>query len=110
MKTLFDHKQELIKNLTKDGFKAKEKQIDYDEELYCIKSQKKFFIFFNRTFIYILTKEVDSDRLKEIIKLVKKNFLSYHIIWLAAEYFSDQVKEFAEDNQQIGLLEIKVKE
>lgn len=110
MKTLFEHKQELIKNLTKDGFKAKEKQIDYDDELYCVKAQKKVFIFFNRTFIYLLTKEVDSDKLEDLIKLVKKKFLSYQIIWLAAESFTDQVKEFAEDNQQIGLLEIKVKE
>lgn len=110
MKTLQEHKEELIKNLTKDGYKAKEKQIEYDDELYCVKAQRKVFIFFNRTFIYILTKEVDSDKLKEMIKLVKKNFLSYHIIWIAADYFTEQVKDFADNNQQIGLINIDLKE
>ena len=110
MKTLQEHKEELIKNLTKDGYKAKEKQIEYDDELYCVKAQRKVFIFFNRTFIYILTKEVDSDKLKELIKLVKKNFLSYHIIWIAADHFTEQVKDFADNNQQIGLINIELKE
>jgi len=110
LKTLQKHKEELIKNLTKDGFKAQEKQIDYDDEIYCVKAQKRVFILFNRTFIYLLTKEVDSKKLKELIKLIKSKFLSYHIIWLAADTFSEEVKEFAENNQQIGLLNIDVKE
>lgn len=110
LKTLFEHKQELIKNLTKDGFKAKEKRIDYDDELYCVKAQKKVFIFFNRTFIYLLTKEVDSEKLEELIELIKSKFLSYQIIWLAADSFTDEVKEFAKNNQQIGLLDIEVKD
>ena len=106
MKSLKEHKEELIKNLTKDGFKAEEKQLNFDDELICVKAKKRVFIFFNRTFIYILTKEVNLNKLQEIIKLIKKKFLSYHIIWIAADHFTEQVKDFANNNQQIGLIDI----
>lgn len=109
IKSLKEHEQELIKNLTLDGWKAQTKDLEYKEELYCVRAQKKTFFIFNRIHIYVLIKEVTEDNLEELIDLIKDNFLKYHAIWLAADFFSEKVKEFARNKQQIGLLKIEVK-
>lgn len=108
IKSLQEHKQELIKNLTTDGWKAKEQELEYEEELYCVRAKKKVFFVFKRVHIYVVLKEVTEDNLEEVVDLVKENFLNYHAIWLAAGFFSKEVKEFARETQQIGLLEIDV--
>lgn len=109
MKPLQEHKQELIKNLTTDGWKANEKRLEYKEELYCVRAKKRFYFVFKRIHIYVLIKEVNDDNFEEIIKLIKKNFLNYHTIWLAADKFSQKVKEYVKETKQIGLLKIEVK-
>lgn len=109
IKTLQEHKQELIKNLTTDGWKAKEQELEYDEELYCVRAKKKTFFIFNRVHIYVLIKEVTEDNIEELIALIKDNFLNYHAIWLAADFFSEEVQKFARNKQQIGFLKIEVK-
>lgn len=109
MKALQEHKQELIKNLTTDGWKAKEVKLDYKDKLYCVRAKKRFYFVFKRIHIYILIKEVDDDNFKEIIDLVKNNFYNYHTIWLAADNFSQEVKKYAKDTEQIGLIKIEVK-
>jgi len=109
IKTLQEHKQELIKNLTTDGWKAKAKELEYKDELYCVRAKKKSFFIFNRVHIYVLIKEVTDDNIEELVDLIKDNFFNYHAIWLAADYFSEKVKDFAQETQQIGLLNIDVK-
>ena len=109
IKTLKEHEQELIKNLTTDGWKAKTQDLEYKDELYCVRAKKKTFFIFKRVHIYVLVKEVTEDNLEELIDLIKDNFLNYHAIWLAADFFSEKVQEFARNKQQIGLLKIEVK-
>lgn len=106
--SLKEHEQELIKNLTTDGWKATPEEIDFDEELYCVKAQKKVYIFFNRVHVYIILKDVNKDNLKEIIDIVNDKFYKYHALWIIGDSFTEKVKEFAENTQQIGLIQVEV--
>ncbi len=106
--SLKNHEQELIKNLTKDGWKATAEEIDFDEELYCVKAQKKVYIFFNRIHVYIILKDVNKDNLKEIIDLVNDKFYKYHALWVIGDSFTKKVKKFAQGTQQIGLIKVEV--
>ena len=106
--TLKNHEQELIKNLTTDGWKAEAEEIDFKEEVYCVKAQKKVYIFFNRVHVYILLKDVNKDNLKEIIDIVNDKYYKYHALWIIGDSFTEKVKEFAQDTQQIGLIQVEV--
>lgn len=106
--SLKEHEQELIKNLTTDGWKATPEEIDFNEELYCVKAQKKVYIFFNRIHVYILLKDVNKDNLKEIIDIVNDKFYKYHSLWVIGDSFTEKVKEFAQNTQQIGLIQVEV--
>ena len=106
--TLKNHEQELIKNLTTDGWKAAPEEIDFEEELYCVKAQKKIYFFFNRIHVYILLKDVNKDNLKNIIDIVNDKFYKYHALWVIGDTFTKKVKEFANDTQQIGLIQVEV--
>lgn len=106
--SLKEHEQELIKNLTTDGWKATAEEIDFEEELYCVKAQKKIYIFFNQIHVYIIIKDVNKDNLKKIIDLVNEKFFKYHALWIIGNSFTEEVKEFTQNTQQIGLIKVEV--
>jgi hypothetical protein len=106
--TLKNHEQELIKNLTTDGWKATPEEIDFEEELYCVKAQKKIYFFFNRIHVYILLKDVNKDNLKNVIDIVNDEFYKYHALWVIGDSFTEKVKEFVNNTQQIGLIQVEV--
>ena len=108
MKPLEEHKEELIENLINDGWRTEVNDLEYEEEIYCVKAQKKMLVFFNRTHIYVLVKEVHEDNFERLVDLVKNNFVTYHAVWLVADSFSEEVKNYAGENQQIGLIKIEV--
>ncbi len=108
MATLKEHEQELIKNLTTDGWRARPHEIEWPQELYCVKAKRRVYILLKRIHIYILIKNCNYEDLEKIVELIKSKFRTYHSIWIVADSFTEKVHEFAHNTQLFGLIKINV--
>ena len=94
-------KDEIENNLLEQGWNIQ--NIKSEDLIY---ASKKFFLFFNRYYVYFIQKNISLPELKARKEQIDAKNIKCNGFWLAAKNISDQIVKYAKNNN-IGLMELK---
>lgn len=94
-------KNKIKSSLWKQGWNIE--NIDAKDLIY---ANKRFFLIFNRYYLYFIQQNISISELKQRKEEIDTKNIRYHGFWLAAKNISEEIIKYAKNNN-IGLMKLK---